>query len=428
MIENFLENKNFIDSLNKLYDQNEVVFQINRFKEIINRYQNLFSEKDIQLFSTPGRIEIGGNHTDHNAGKVLAASINLDSIAAASKTDNNKITIHSEGYPEPFVVQLENLKPKENEKESSSALIRGIVFRCKELGYQIGGFNVVVTSQVLPGSGLSSSASIEVLIGTILNYLYNDGKIPCETIAQIGKFAENVYFGKPCGLMDQMTCAVGGVISIDFEDSARPVVTSVDFDLATLDYKVLVIDTGGSHADLTDDYASIPQEMKSVAQYFQQNVLRQLNFDEFLGHIDKLRLKVSDRALLRSFHFFADNERVNSQIKALKRGEFEIFLDLVNESGNSSWKWLQNCYTTKNVSEQGLTLALAITENFIKSKQIKGACRVHGGGFAGTILVFIPNNNLNDYVQLIKNIFGPDSVKILDFRPIGTTRLSPNIN
>jgi galactokinase len=410
--------------LAKLYGQAPEIIekQINRYVQAVVRYRQFFpheSQKGFYMFSTPGRTEIGGNHTDHNAGRVLAAGVSLDAIAVATPAPDDVIRVYSEGYPEPFVVELDSLAPRKEEEGTTSALIRGIASRMRELGYRIGGFNAYITSDVLGGSGLSSSACIEVLLGNIINHLYNDGKIDEILLAKIGQYAENVYFNKPCGLMDQIACAVGGFVTIDFKDFDNPVVRKIDFDFAAQNYSLLVINTGGSHADLTDDYASVPREMKAVASALGKKVCRELTMEEVIQNIPKLRAQVGDRAILRAMHFLAEDQRVVQQVEALERGDFAGFLRLVNESGDSSWKWLQNCYTTKNPHEQGITLALSVTENFLKGSG-KGACRVHGGGFAGTVLVFMPNELLDEYVGLMEGIFGKGSVTVLSIRPYGT--------
>ncbi len=404
-------------------DDKVLAKKIKRIECLVDKYKQRFQENDLHFFSTPGRTEIGGNHTDHNHGRVLAGSVNLDSIAVAAITNSNTITLHSEGYPNPFCVNLNQLEKIPAEKETTSALIRGIAARFKQLGLNIGGFNACVTSDVLPGSGLSSSASIEVLIGTIFNYLFNAGQISPQEIAIIGQYAENEYFGKPCGLMDQTTCAVGGIVTIDFENPNKPVVKKVNFDFASQNYCLLVVNTGGNHADLTDDYASVPREMKSVAHEFGAEVCREIHYDDFINKIRALRPKVSDRAILRAFHFLGDNARVVEQVAALEKGDFLKFLSLVNDSGNSSFKWLQNIYTTKNIHEQGVSLALAITEKYI-SDIGEGACRVHGGGFAGTIQVFLPNETVSDYTKLIESVFGEGKSSALSIRPLGTLYLN----
>ncbi len=415
----------YIATFKKLYGDDEKVIksQIARYKKLIQTYQNHFQEEDLHLFSTPGRTEIGGNHTDHNHGRVLAAAVDLDSIAVASVNNSDLVMIYSEGYPTAFQVNLQDLNIVDLEKETTLSLIRGIAARLKEMGYEIGGFNACISSKVLPGSGLSSSASIEVLLGTIFNALFNQNEIKDETLALVGQYAENKYFGKPSGLMDQMTCAVGSIITIDFKEPEDPLVEKIKFDFGAQNYNVLVVDTGGSHADLTDEYASIPIEMQSVAQHFGQDVCRNITLKEVLEEAKVLREKVGDRALLRAMHFLGDNERVPDQVNSLKSGDFKEFLAKVQASGDSSYKWLQNIYTNKRVNEQGVSLALAFSENYINLLG-EGACRVHGGGFAGTIQVFLPTDAVRDYVRLIESVFGKGSVLILNIRSYGTVHLN----
>ncbi len=396
--------------------------QRKRYHALIERYKSLFPDSDLHLFSTPGRTEIGGNHTDHNLGRVLAASVNLDAIAAAAATGDGTVTLESEGYGAPFRVRLDDLSFQESEKFTTAALIRGIAAGLKQKKYRIGGFNACISSRVMVGSGLSSSASVEVLIGTIFNAMYNKNEIPPETLAMIGQYAENAYFGKPCGLMDQMTCAVGGFVTIDFRDPGRPEVRRIPFDFAPHHVRLLVVDTGGSHADLTEDYASIPREMRSVAGALGGKYLRDVSLQDLFGAIGKLRGKTGDRAILRALHFFMDNERVLRQVEALENNDFERFLELVNASGSSSMKWLQNCYAARTPHEQGVALALALSEHFLKTVG-KGACRVHGGGFAGTIQVFIPEGYLSDYTDMIERVFGKNSVKALGVRPAGALQV-----
>ncbi len=417
--------KGFEDIFSKIYgkEKSKIDYQFERYNRLLEKFYHRFNHSNLHFFSTPGRTEIGGNHTDHNHGRVLAAAVNLDSIAIAATNESMTVNLFSEGYQKPFIVDLDDLRINAKEEGTTNALIRGIAARFKELGNNVGGFNACCTSDVLQGSGLSSSASIEVLIGTIFNHLFNNGKIAAEKVASFGQYAENTYFGKPCGLMDQMTCAAGGIISIDFEDPGNPRVTKVNFDFAVHDYSLLVVDTGGSHADLTADYASIPEEMKSVANYFGFDFCRQLSKEKFFSQIAELRKKTGDRSLLRVLHFFEDNERVLNQIKALENDDFQNFLSLVNESGNSSFKWLQNVYSTKNVNEQGVPLALALTEKYI-SEIKEGACRVHGGGFAGTILVFLPNQTINKYIEMIEEVFGPEKVLVLSIRQEGSVYLN----
>lgn len=417
--------KNLNMALKNLYGNKETIVekQQNRYSILKDIFNRKFGELESHFFSAPGRTEIGGNHTDHNHGRVLAGSVNLDSIAIAAKNFDNQIVIYSENYDTSFVVDLSELNVVQEEEGTTNALIRGIAARFNQLGFETGGFNACITSEVLPGSGLSSSASIEVLIGSIFNALYNNNNIPPEKLAMIGQYAENEYFGKPCGLMDQMACAVGGIISIDFENPQNPHIEKVDFDFEGYGYNLLVVDTGGNHADLTEDYASVPREMKSVAEALSAKICREIGYDNLLKEIKSLRAKVGDRAVLRALHFLGDNERVVHQVKALENGDIKYFLELVNESGNSSFKRLQNIYTTQNVHEQGVSLALALTEDFISGIG-EGACRVHGGGFAGTIQVFLPSGAVENYVRLIEAVFGERKVMVLNIRPYGTVYLN----
>jgi len=396
--------------------------QAERYALLVQKFEMRFGPADIHFFSTPGRTEIGGNHTDHNWGRVLAGSVNLDSVAAAAETDSATIQIYSDGFDGVFDVDLNRLERVDSERGTTAALIRGIAARFHQLGLNIGGFNAYVNSEVLQGSGLSSSASIEVLIGTILNFFYNDSAVTAEKIAMIGQFAENEYFSKPCGLMDQTACAVGGIVTIDFREPSRPDVKKVHFNFAAQQYSLVVVDTGGNHADLTDDYAAVPREMKSVATALGGAVCRDLDMARLLPNIRTLRETVGDRAILRAIHFLQDNDRVRQQVAALEQGDFHRFLELVKASGNSSFKWLQNIYTVKNVQEQGVTLALALTEQYL-GEIAAGACRVHGGGFAGTIQVFLPDAAVAGYQQMMAGVFGADSVKVLSIRPIGTVHV-----
>lgn len=408
----------------KLYGNNEEIinYQNERYENLINQFRKKFKQEDINLFSTPGRTEIGGNHTDHNHGKVLAASINLDSIAVASKNSENTVILFSDSYAQPFQVNLDNLKIVENEKGTTNALIRGIAARFIELGYNISGFNACITSDVLQGSGLSSSASIEVLIGTIFNAFYNNYKIKPEVIAAIGQYAENEYFGKPCGLMDQLACAVGGIISIDFLNPKKPKIKKVDFEFSSHNYSLLVVDTKGNHADLTADYAAIPDEMNAIANYFGEGKLRNVGYENFLEQIPSLCLKLGERAVLRAMHFYEENKRVDQQVLALENNDIAKFLYLVMDSGNSSFKWLQNIYSNKDEKQQEISLALALTEQFIKENG-SGACRIHGGGFAGTILVLLPKDSVRDYIKFITQFFLPDCVLVLAIRQKGSLQI-----
>jgi galactokinase len=408
-----------------LYGKEDSVIekQFKRYNDLVSFYQDNFDETELHYFSTPGRTEIGGNHTDHNHGRVLAGSINLDSVAVAAISKTNVITVYSVGYETSFVVDLAMLERDEKEFGTTTSLIRGIAFRLKDLGYQVGGFNACITSDVLPGSGLSSSASIEVLIGNIFSSLFNNDSIKPEILALTGQYAENNFFGKPCGLMDQVACAMGGMVTIDFKDPQDPIIRKIDFDFDAQDHSLIVVDTGGTHADLTADYASVPTEMKSVARALDASVCREIDEKDLMAGLKQLRSETGDRALLRALHFLGDNQRVVDQVQALENNDFKLFLQMITESGNSSYKRLQNIISPQSNKEQGVALGLALTEIYLK-KIDAGACRVHGGGFAGTIQIFLPNSAVGEYSSLMESVFGDDSVHVLRIRPLGTIHLN----
>ncbi len=397
-----------------------VADQKERDAVIIDEFVKLFGDSDsIELFSAPGRTEVGGNHTDHNHGKVLAAGVDLDTVAAAAKRGDNIIVEKSFKF-DALEVDITDLDVHKEEFGKSSGLIRGICAGFVSRGYKIGGFNAASMSRVLSGSGLSSSAAYEVLIATILNHLYNDGSISDVEIAKIAQFAENKYFGKPCGLLDQMTSSVGGFITIDFEDPSKPIINKVDFDFASCGHALCIVDTGGNHADLTDDYASIRKEMESAAEVFGKSVLREVDEDELMKNISLVREKVNDRAVLRAMHFYAENKRVDAEIAALESGDFEQFKKLVIESGRSSYMYNQNVFTASDVKHQGVSLALAMCEYLLAGK---GAWRVHGGGFAGTIQAFVPVDMLSDFCEKIEAVFSKGSCYVLSVRPFGGIKL-----
>ncbi len=399
MADDFAERTSFVEIYSDRNGQNA------RWRSLFERFQNLFPDREARFFSSPGRVELCGNHTDHNGGRVFAAAVDLDSIAVAALNRENQITIHADGFDTPFNVDLDDLSPRRDETGTTAALIRGIAARFRELGNSIGGFDACITSDVLIGSGLSSSASVEVLIGTIFNALYNASKIDPITIAKVGQYAENKHFGKPCGLMDQIACAVGGVMTIDFRDAEFPNVTNLEPAFGDVEHALVIVNTGGSHADLTDDYAAIPAEMKAVAEALGKREMADVSSDELLANLTHLRRATGDRAVLRALHFFHENARVARQVEALDANDFSGFLQLVNESGDSSWQLLQNCNSTKNPREQSVALALSLTKEFI-GKLNSGACRVQGGGFAGTIQAWIPRARLDLYRKLIEPVFG----------------------
>lgn len=367
------------------------------------------------LFSAPGRTEVGGNHTDHNAGRVLAAAVSLDALAVVIPTADRTIRIRSQGYPD-VVVRVDALERRPEEHHTPAAVVRGIAARMRELGYAVGGFAACVHSSVPEGSGLSSSASFEVLVATILSHLHNGGRIDPVVCAQIGQYAENVYFGKPCGLMDQTTSAAGGVVTIDFRDASHPGVKRLSFDFAGRGLSLVVVNTGGSHADLTQEYAAIRAEMESVARELGGKVLRDVEPERFRSSIPALRGRVSDRAILRALHFYGENDRVLEQVRALERGELSRFLDLVVDSGRSSWTLNQNCFSSAHPESQPIPLALALSERLLAGS---GAWRVHGGGFAGTILAFVPDDALGAYLTGMRALFGQASCQELSVRAPG---------
>ena len=398
--------------------------QRERYEAAVGEFEKLFGAgREVGLFSAPGRTEVGGNHTAHQQGRVLAAGVNLDVIAVAGRNDDNVIRIQSAGFPMD-TIDLSDVSVRECEKNTAASLIRGVAAKFAALGYRIGGFDAYTTSSVLKGSGLSSSAAFETIVGTMLNCLYAGGAATPVQIAQIGQYAENAYFGKPSGLMDQMGCSVDGFITIDFQNPEKPVVEKVDFDFAHSGYKLCVVDTGGNHADLTGDYAAAPVEMRAVAEALGGKVLRDVAPETFYAALPALRGKCTDRALLRAFHFYADNDRVPRQVAALRAGDFEEFKRLVIESGRSSYMYLQNVYTCKNPDEQGLSLALAMSEHLLAGR---GAWRVHGGGFAGTIQAFVPNGLLEPFLTGMEELLGRDMCHILAIRPEGGCLLAGEV-
>ena len=387
-----------------------------RYAALAETFASLYNaDRDVRLFSAPGRTEVGGNHTDHNHGRVLAAGINLDAAAAAAKNDENIVRVKSAGY-DMDVVDLSDLSVHKNERGHSPALVRGMCQGFLNHGYKIGGFDAATVSQVLSGSGLSSSAAYEVLVGVMLNALYNDGAADAVTIAKIAQYAENEYFGKPCGLMDQTACAVGSFVTIDFADPKNPAIEEVKFDFAACSHALCIVDTKGSHSDLTDEYAYIREEMESVAQCFGKTVLREVPEADFYAALPSLRKKVGDRAILRAMHFYADNARVLKEVAALRAGDFESFKQYIRESGFSSFMYNQNVFSVKKPQEQPVALALAVSQQVLEGR---GAWRVHGGGFAGTIQAFVPLDLLDAYKSAMESVFGTGTCYVLSIRPVG---------
>lgn len=407
----------------ELYGENPTILkeQADRYAALMNEFQTVFGNDEVELFSSPGRTEIGGNHTDHNYGRVLAGAVNLDNIAVAAANGSNTIRIKSAGYPE-FQVDLSSLEIDESQFYTSSALVKGICARMKEVGYQIGGFDACIEGRVPKGSGLSSSASFEVLIGAIVNQLFNGGKMSAVENAIIGQWSENNYFGKPCGLMDQTACSVGGLITIDFEDPSKPIVKEVDFDFVSTGFALVITDVGGGHDDPASqaEYASLPTEMKSVAAELGAKVLRQVTLEQIVAKIPEIRQKTGDRAILRAYHFQGDNQRVVEQVAALENNDFQSFLKMVVESGYSSYMYNQNIFDVVHKDEQVVSLALALSEMILKGK---GAWRVHGGGFGGTIQAFVPQDLLDVYVKILEHVYGEGSCHKLFIRAKGAIKL-----
>ena len=407
----------FDENLKAVYVTDEAVeAQKPRYIEAISDFAGLFgSDRDISIMSAPGRTEVCGNHTDHNNGKVLAAAINLDAIAVVSKSEGSTVRVKSKGH-RMNVVDLNDLEPNEENYGNSTTLVQGVAAGIKNLGYEIGGFDAYTMSDVMGGSGLSSSAAFEVLIGSVFSYMFNDGKISAVDIAKVAQYSENVFFGKPCGLLDQMASSVGTFVTIDFKSTSEPVIKKVDFDFASSGHSLCIVDTGGNHSDLTDDYAAVREEMESVAKALGKNVLREIEYEDFFKAIPELTEKVNDRAILRAIHFYNENKRVENAVEALESGDFGSFKDIILDSGFSSYMLNQNVYTPKNPTEQKISLALAISAELLKGK---GAWRVHGGGFAGTVQAFVPNGMLDEYKKTIEAVFGKDTCHVLIIRPVG---------
>ena len=421
LIEKIANGKNSL--FQELYGVNEVVLneQASRYAALMNEFQKVYGTDDVALFSSPGRTEIGGNHTDHNYGRVLAGAVNLDMIAVAATNGTNVIRIKSSGYPE-FQVDLSELVIDESQFYTSSSIVKGLGARMKQLGYEIGGIDACIDGRVPKGSGLSSSASFEVLIGAVINHLFNDGKMSAVENGIIGQWSENNYFGKPCGLMDQTACSVGGLITIDFKDPSKPIVKEVDFDFVSTGFALVITDVGGGHDDAASqaEYASLPTEMKAVAAVLGAKVLREVTLEQIVEKIPEIRKVTGDRAILRAYHFQGDNQRVVEQVAALENNDFHAFLKMVVESGYSSYMYNQNIFDVVHKDDQVVSLALALSEMVLKGK---GAWRVHGGGFGGTIQAFVPQDLLDQYVETLEHVYGNGSCHKLFIRAKGSIKL-----
>ena len=413
-----LEDASVQNRLARLYGREAVSEQQKRYAALLRRHAEIFGEKErVTLFSAPGRTEIGGNHTDHNNGRVLAASVNLDALCAASPRDDLTVRFYSEGYA-PIEMSLEDLSPRPEEEGTTASLIRGVAAGMKEAGYRIGGFDAAVTSTVAGGSGLSSSAALEVMLTGVLDGLYNRFDMPYALRAQISQKAENTWFGKPSGLLDQMASAAGGLVTVDFRDTKHPEVEALQYGFAGKGYALAVVATGGSHADLTDHYAAIPQEMKAVAACFGQETLRGITVEQLTEKAGELRARLGDRAVMRAYHFVLENDRVPEQVAALKEDRMEDFLKLIIASGRSSFMYLQNVFADNR--DQSLSLALCMAETLLSGK---GAWRIHGGGFAGTTLNFVPLKDVEAFRMVMDRTFGKGACCVLNIRPEGAVML-----
>ncbi len=415
-----LENGEYNATFDYLY-AGKAAEQPARYKQAVLEFEKLYGKRDICFISAPGRTEVGGNHTDHQHGRVLAAAINLDILCVVSHNQDNVIRIKSQGY-EMDEVSLDDLERKHEEDNKAISLIRGIAYRCRQLGYKLSGFDAYTTSNVLKGSGLSSSAAFEVAVGTIISLVFNNGAISPVEIAQIGQYAENNFFGKPSGLMDQMASSVGGFITIDFADTAHPIIQPVDFEFASCGHTLCIVDTKGNHADLTPEYAAIPQEIKTVSAVFGKEYLREVEEQAFYSRMGELLQTCGGRAIMRAIHFFDENERVVHQANALKNNDFAAFKELIIASGISSFTCLQNVFPASAPQEQNLSIALALSRRLLEGS---GAWRVHGGGFAGTIQAFVPNHLLEEYKSTMEAVFGKDAVHKLSIRPTGGVQVNP---
>ncbi len=420
-IADVLEKSSVKELFADLYGRDNVQENMERYRYLVEGFVRNFGDVEFELFSSPGRTEIGGNHTDHNHGKVLAGSVNQDCICAAYKNGSNKIHIISETFHQDFTIDLDNLEP-DAKSAGTVPLIKGILAGFKERGFAIGGFDAFTTSNVISAAGVSSSASFEMLICSILNYFFNDNKMTVTNYAHAGRYAENVYWKKASGLLDQMACACGGVVTIDFADNENPKVEKIDFSLDAIGCDLLIVNTGRGHANMSDEYSAVPVEMKKVAAYFGKEVLAEVPYEKFLENIPQVRAALGDRCVLRALHFYNENARVDEEVSALKEKRYDDFLRLICESGDSSWKWLQNCYCIETPQEQAICVALAMTELYRKDIK-KSACRIHGGGFAGVIMVIMPKEYTADFTKYIEEKLNDKCVYKMTIRKYGAIHM-----
>lgn len=420
-VKELLSKDSSIQLLEQMYGQGKASENAARYQLVAEGFRKEFGDKEFEFFTSPGRTEIGGNHTDHNHGKILAGSVQMDCVAAAAANGTNKIHIISETYHQRLEINLNDLAPTE-QTTGTLPLVKGVLAGMKERNYQLQGFDAYVTSNVIGGSGVSSSASFEMLICSIVDYLFNDYTRDVVSYAKAGQYAENKYWLKASGLLDQMACAVGGIISIDFANADAPALRRVDCNFHDLNLDLVIVNTGKGHADLSAEYSAVPSEMKSVAKFFGKEVLAEISEEQVIANAKAIRKTCGDRALLRSFHFFEDCKRVDAQVAALEKGDKDTFLKEITNSGNSSWKWLQNCYVNETPQEQSITCALALTELYLQKIQA-GACRVHGGGFAGVIAAFLPKEHTKDFCTYINKALGEGSAFVMHIRNQGAIRV-----
>ncbi|MDO4523581.1 MAG: galactokinase family protein [Eubacteriales bacterium] len=422
-ITTILNKKETITLFEDLYGKDNVEANVERYRQLADGFVKNFGDEEFELFSSPGRTEIGGNHTDHNHGKVLAGSVNQDCICAARRNGGNTIRIVSETFHQDFTINLDKLETTDK-TTGTVALMKGMLAGFVEKGFQIGGFDAYTTSNVISAAGVSSSASFEMLICCMLDYFFNENKLSVTDYAHVGRYAENKYWNKASGLLDQMACASGGVVTIDFKDCENPKVEKIDFSLDEIDCDLLIVNTGKGHANMSDEYSAVPVEMKRAAAFFGKEVLAEVDYEEFLKKIPQMRKEIGDRCVLRALHFYSENIRVDEEVAALKEKQYDDFLRLVCESGDSSWKWLQNCYCIENASEQAICIALAMTELYFKSRpKMQHAFRIHGGGFAGVIMVILPKAYTEDYTTYIEEKLADKCVYKMSIRKYGAIHM-----
>lgn len=420
-IREILEKESVKELFKDLYGAENVEVNKERYLHLAEGFVKNYGDEEFELFSSPGRTEIGGNHTDHNHGKVLAGSVNQDCICAARKNGKNEIRIISETFNQDFVIQLDQLEPLEK-ASGTVALMRGILAGFQERGFAIGGFDAFTTSNVISAAGVSSSASFEMLICSILDYFFNENKLTVTNYAHAGRFAENKYWKKASGLLDQMACASGGIVTIDFKDCENPKVEKIDFSLDEIGCDLLIINTGKGHANMSDEYSAVPVEMKKAAAFFGKEVLAEVDEAEFMANIPQLRKELGDRPVLRALHFYNENKRVDAEVAALKEKRYDDFLNMICESGDSSWKWLQNCYCIETAQEQAICIALAMTELYLKGMP-HTAYRIHGGGFAGVIMVILPKEKTADFTAYMEEKMNDKCVFKMSIRKYGAIHL-----